>query len=237
MMDRVNQVRSSRDIFSMVMLFMLILAGMGLFSQATDGSGQARLEVNVSEDMYPNLDDQNFVPIAVDNTHRFQLTLENVGSVDEDYALEATFTSASDEWTAEHLAQSHELVTLDQGDSVEVWVEVTAPASAKLGDQAEIDLMVTGMDSAAEFSTILSVAVRNWTAYIDGLETFAVGDHNDYDLTIVNLNATGAFEASRFPIELVYPGTLPDWTVSFDPDDGSDPSTRPHHAPSPYPSG
>ncbi len=209
----------------------LMIVGLLMASPQVSGGRDAEITITILEDDYLNLDNQNFVPVAVNNTHEFTVNVENTGTEDENYTLEASFIDGSPEgWTDDFIQVSEDEITLNQGDDDDISVEVTVPPVGKLGDQAEVNFLVIGVTSGEEFSATLSVAVKNWTAYIGGLETFEVGDFNNYDLTIVNLNATDDFEASKFPIEILYPGTLPDWTVSFDPDDGSDPSTWPQNA-------
>ena len=209
----------------------IMIVGLLLASPQVSGGRAADITITILEDDYLNLDNQNFVPVAVNNSHQFDINLENTGDQDENYTIEASFSSAPAGWTADpFIVLSDEDIYLGQGDDQDLTVDVTVPPIGVLGDQGEITLTVTGVVSSEEFTTTISVEVKNWTAYITGLETFEVGDFNDYDVTIVNLNDTAAFEASKYPIEVLYPGTLPDWTVSFDPDDGSDPSTWPQNA-------
>ena len=209
----------------------LLIMGFLMLGPQVSGGRAADITITILEDDYPNTDNQNYVPVAVDNSHRFNINLENVGTEDENYTLQATFINPPEGWTDDpFITLSDDQVTLNQGDDTDVWVEIAVPPVGKLGDQAEVSFVVTGVDSTMEFSTTISVAVRNWTAYIDGLATFEQGDSNEYDLTIVNLNDTAPFEASKFPIDILYPGSLPDWKVSFDPGDGSDPSSWPQSA-------
>jgi len=213
--------------FLLAGLFVLSLL---VISPQTTGEGRAaEVTITIKDDTYPNLDNQNFVPVAVNNTHRFSINLENTGDVNENYTIEAIFSNAPDGYTNEAcITQSDLEVELDQGANTDVWVDITTPPIAKLGDMPEMEFTITGVDSGFTDTTTISAAVLNWTAYIDGKETFEMGDDFDYDLTIVNLNQTAAFEASNFPIELLYPGTLPDWTVTF-PQDSVDPELWPQN--------